>query len=73
MKKLLIKLTIFGIIAFIVIFAGSFLIIKNRTKTFIELPKTTQETLQRGEYVARLSDCAACHTAPGGYASLLYC
>lgn len=67
MKKLLIKLTIFGIIAFIVIFAGSFLIIKNRTKTFIELPKTTQETLQRGEYVARLSDCAACHTAPGDH------
>ncbi|MBS0581931.1 MAG: c-type cytochrome [Proteobacteria bacterium] len=25
-------------------------------------------TLQRGEYLARIGDCAACHTAPGGAA-----
>ena len=24
------------------------------------------ETLKRGEYLARIGDCAACHTAPGG-------
>ena len=65
MKKLLTRLVILGIAAFVAVFAGSFMIIKNRTKTFTELPKVTQETLQRGEYVARLSDCAACHTAPG--------
>jgi mono/diheme cytochrome c family protein len=26
------------------------------------------ETLRRGEYLARIGDCAACHTAPGGAA-----
>lgn len=27
---------------------------------------TTPEMIKRGEYVARLGDCVACHTAPGG-------
>lgn len=65
MKKLLIRLVMLGIAAFIAVFAGSFMIIKNRTKTVAEPPKVTQKIIQRGEYVARLSDCAACHTAPG--------
>ena len=26
----------------------------------------TSELIRRGEYVARLGDCIACHTAPGG-------
>lgn len=66
MKKLLIKLAILGAVAFVAVFAGSFMIMKSRTKTFEAPPKATTEVIQRGEYVARLSDCAACHTAPGG-------
>ncbi len=65
MKKLLIRLAMLGIAGFIAVFAGSFMIMKSRTKTIEVQPKVTEEVINRGEYVARLSDCAACHTAPG--------
>ncbi len=29
-------------------------------------PAPTDEQIKQGEYLARLGDCAACHTAPGG-------
>ncbi|WP_109127073.1 cytochrome c [Dyella sp. C11] len=31
-------------------------------------PEATPDQIKQGEYLARLGDCAACHTAPGGQA-----
>lgn len=66
MKKLFITLAITGVIGFTAVFAGSFIIMKSRTQSFSAPTQSTPEVLQRGEYVAQLSDCAACHTMPRG-------
>ena len=33
---------------------------------FLGSGQSLEETIRRGEYLARAADCAACHTAPGG-------
>lgn len=71
MKKLLIRLAILGAVGVTAAVAGSFMIIKSRThdidtSTQATSPEQQQALIAQGEYIARLSDCAACHTVPGG-------
>lgn len=68
MKKLISSLVIIGVVGFLGAYAGSTFLTHSRK---VEMPADSakiaydEALINRGEYVARLSDCAACHTVPG--------
>lgn len=68
MKKLIGSLVIIGVVGFLGAYAGSTFLTHSRKA---EMPADSakivydEALINRGEYVARLSDCAACHTVPG--------
>ncbi|GHA01330.1 alcohol dehydrogenase [Ignatzschineria ureiclastica] len=68
MKKIISWLIAICVIGFIAVYAGAALVVKSRKAP--EPDNATaitynDELIARGEYIARLSDCAACHTVPG--------
>lgn len=68
MKRVISWLIVIAIIGFIAAYAGSMWIMKSR-----KAPEPSnasnlqydQALIQKGEYLTRLSDCAACHSVPG--------
>lgn len=68
MKKMISWLVAIGVIGFVGAYAGSSLIVKLR-----KAPEPSNSAaldydaalIQKGEYLARLSDCAACHSVAG--------
>ncbi|PWD87778.1 c-type cytochrome [Ignatzschineria cameli] len=68
MKKLIGSLVIIGVVGFLGAYAGSTFLTHSRKA---EMPADSakiaydEALITRGEYVARLSDCAACHSVPG--------
>ncbi len=68
MKKIISWLIAICVIGFIAVYVGAALVVKSRKAPTPsnEAAITYDDTLiARGEYIARLSDCAACHTVPG--------
>ena len=68
MKKIVQWLVAIGVMGFIGAYAGSALLTKSRK---VEMPESVAKIayddalIERGQYVARLSDCAACHSVSG--------
>ena len=68
MKKIVQWLVAIGVMGFIGAYAGSALLTKSRKA---EMPEVSEKVtyddalIERGQYVARLSDCAACHSVSG--------
>lgn len=67
MKKILTWLIAVVILGFVIAYGIGYGIIQSRK----EAPTSTQihdtkALIERGEYIAKLADCAACHTVPGG-------
>lgn len=68
MKKIISWLIAICVIGFIAVYAGATLVVKSRKAPEPENAAAityNDELIARGEYIARLSDCAACHTVPG--------
>ena len=68
MKKIVQWLVAIGVIGFVGAYAGSVLLTKSRKAEMPEVSaKVTYDDalIERGQYVARLSDCAACHSVSG--------
>ena len=67
MKKIYIA---FGglVLAGLAAYGGSHAIMSSRTQSVQPKLKANDEVMARGEYVARSSDCFACHSVPGGQA-----
>lgn len=65
-KRLLPALAVIAALGFATAYFGSKAISKSRIPTLAtsEVDITDEKLIARGEYVAHLSDCAACHTAP---------
>ncbi len=68
MKKIIIWIIAIIIVAFILVYLGSYAILHMRKVDPIDTPAVhyNQTQIDRGECIAKLSDCAACHTVPGG-------
>lgn len=68
MKKIVQWLVAIGVMGFVGAYAGSALLTKSRK---VEMPEVSEKVtyddalIERGQYVARLSDCAACHSVSG--------
>lgn len=65
MKKLT-KLVGFTLVALGLAYCGSFALTAYRTENTQRNIDFSDTQIRRGEYVARLADCYACHTAPNG-------
>lgn len=68
MKKIVQWLVAIGVMGFVGAYAGSVLLTKSRKAEMPEVSaKVTYDDalIERGQYVARLSDCAACHSVSG--------
>lgn len=68
MKKIVSWLVAIGVIGFIAAYAGSSLLVKSRKApepSNVAEIKYDAALIEKGEYLARLSDCAACHTVAG--------
>ncbi len=68
MKKIISWLIAIGVIGFLGAYAGSSWIMKSRKAPEsgeVATLKYDDALIQKGEYLARLSDCAACHTVSG--------
>lgn len=68
MKKIISWLVAIGVIGFVGAYGGSSLIMKSRqSDQKVALSKVDYDDalISKGEYLARLSDCAACHSVPG--------
>ena len=56
------------VLAGLAAYGGSHAIMSSRTQSVQPKLKANDEVMARGEYVARSSDCFACHSVPGGQA-----
>lgn len=67
MKKIISWLIAIGVIGFLAAYAGSSFIMKSRKAPESEVAalKYDEALIKKGEYLARLSDCAACHSVSG--------
>ena len=68
MKKIVSWLVAIGVIGFLGAYGGSSWIMKSRKAIEsgeVAALKYDDALIQKGEYLARLSDCAACHSVPG--------
>ena len=64
--KLLGKIVLIGCVAgFLGVIAISTVLDKAAGENSLTAPDATPSLIARGEYLARLGDCAACHTVPG--------
>ena len=68
MKKIISWLVAIGVIGFVGAYGGSSFIMKSRQsdqKAVLSKVDYDDALISKGEYLARLSDCAACHSVPG--------
>jgi len=64
--KLLGKIVVIcGVAGFLGVLAASSILDNATGEQSLAAPETTPSLIARGEYLARLGDCAACHTVPG--------
>lgn len=65
MKSLLTRLALFAVMAFVVAIFLSWMIDHMTGASNLQATQATPALIERGAYLARLGDCAACHSMPG--------
>lgn len=64
--KIFAKTALAALVAAVAAYGGAQVLGHLRSEPGDSMPASSADQIRRGEYTARLADCIACHTAPGG-------